>query len=140
VQLYHIKGGNVSGQDLVNIGHLENLTKGKNTMAKEKQSPQRTTATEALGRTPFYPELEKRHLTNLLDTQFLLEDVRYISNWTSRFGNHPLVLLKGSIDQQQFTTICSGQVVVSKCQELAERSLLPCFATIVYNDTYYDII
>lgn len=109
-----------------------------------KKGDKKTTVTDALGREPFYPGLDKVNTADVLNTEFLLEDARYIPSWTSEFGDHPLVLMKGKRtgedgQEQEFTTISSGEVVVKKVKELIEKRLFPLYATITFN-RYYDIV
>ena len=144
MQYFPTKGGLIAQEEVSNFKYLKRLMKGKTiNMEKEKKVK---TVNEALGREPFYPNELKIPIIDLIGKTFLIEDARYIHEWTnSQFGIHPLVLIKGVLQDKEnknvvFTTISSGKVIVKKIKQLLDKELLPTMGTLVKNKRYYDLV
>jgi len=98
-------------------------------------------ASEALGVAPFYPEMERRELANILGETFILKDGKIVEGYRSEFGESDFALmLFEDAKGDKFTTICSGEVVLKKLRKLMAEKLLPVYATVVKPEKYYDLL
>lgn len=96
---------------------------------------------EVLGIKPFYPDKPRADFRTLLDETVIIDDAMIIEDYESEYGTHDLALFLfhpvGSNDAM--TSACSGQVVVKKLRQLAERDLFPVTAVFHRNNRYYDM-
>lgn len=104
-------------------------------------------ASDILGDGQFFPDKPKVPFSECLGKEFVLIDAKIIKDFNGQFGKHDagLMLLEPTGDMEteavQFTTICSGLVVVERLQKLITNHALPCLVTPTYvNDTYYNLI
>lgn len=98
------------------------------------------TFSEALGVSPFYPELPRIELGEILGEDLVVLDAKVMKDFESeKYGNHDLALLRIQLKADEFTTACSGMVLCKKVQVALDRKLLPLKGKIV-KDKYYDIL
>lgn len=97
----------------------------------------------------FYPDTPKVAFSELINHQFLLLDAKILKDFNSQYGKHDaaLLLLAPADDPEQietdsqFTTICSGSVVVERVNQALSRKMLPLLCTPVFvDDKYYNLL
>ena len=95
-----------------------------------------------MGSVRFYPDMEKRDLSECLDEEYEMIDARIVRGFEGKFGlsDFALILFREPETDTKFTTICGGKVVVKKIQQALEQGLLPLYGMITSNKKYYDIV
>ena len=84
-----------------------------------------------------WPDLPRRELDDLIDTELVIEDFSYLNG---KFGKFAVLLVRMPGTAQQFTTACGGEVVCRKLDELKDGRHLPIRGTINFNEKYYDLV
>jgi len=103
--------------------------------AKEKS------VSDVIGSTQFYPDIPKMALTDIQEVTHRLIDATVIKDFESEYGVHDLALLlvEDLLTGEQYTTACSGMVVVKKIKQLVNLKAMPLLATISKKGRYWDI-
>lgn len=113
-------------------------------------------ASELLGDGKFYPDAPRVAFSELLNIPLILIDTKIIQGFKGQFGEHDAgLMLFERVDYDEtyasapedmkparnFTTICSGQVVVERLGKLYRMKMLPCLVTpVLVNDSYYNLL
>ena len=89
----------------------------------------------------FYPDLPKMPLTDIQEVTHRLIDVAIIEDFEGDYGPHDLALMlvEDLLTGEQYTTACSGMVVLKKLKKLIELNALPILATFAKTKRYWDI-
>jgi len=119
---------------------IENSTSAE-TAAGINKTIKGKTFTDVLDTEPFWPDLPKEQLPDLLNRTYKVFDARVIEDFETDFGTHDLALLAlEDLDSgEKFTTACSGIVVVKKIKKVLAGKMLPLIGTITKEERYYDI-
>ena len=83
-----------------------------------------------------WPDLPRRELEDLLDTEIIIEDFSFLQG---RYGQFAVMLLRMPGTAHQLTSACGGEVVCRKLEALKDGRHLPVLGTISYNEKYYDL-
>ena len=107
-----------------------------------KENEVKRTFRSEIGSVRFYPDMEKRDLSECLDEEYEMIDARIVRGFEGKFGksDFALILFRDPETDSRFTTICGGKVVVRKVQQALDEGLLPLYGTITANKRYYDIV
>jgi len=89
----------------------------------------------------FYPDLPKMPLTDIQEVTHRLLDVGIIEDFEGDYGPHDLALMlvEDLLTGEQYTTACSGMVVLKKLKKLIELKAIPILATFSKPGKYWDI-
>ena len=111
----------------------------KEDMAKKEQYK---TFSDHYAAVEFYPDHPKRDLENVLNNPYIVLDCHIVKGFKSQFGesDFALILMKELYNDDEFTVLCGGEVVVRKLSQAKSDGLLPLYGTIVKPAHYYDII
>ncbi len=104
---------------------------------KAAQRDPKQRVSDAIPSGNLWPDLPRRELEDILDTEFVLEDFNFLSG---KFGDFAVILARMPGSTQQFTTACGGEVVCRKLTKLQDGRHLPVLATINKLERYYDLI
>ena len=105
-----------------------------------KENEVKRTFKSEVGSARFYPEMEKRNLSECLNKEYEMIDARIVRGYKGKFGisDFALILFREAGSETGFTTLCGGKVVVKKIQQALDEGLLPLYGTIT-DKGYYDI-
>ena len=89
----------------------------------------------------FYEDRPRIDWKALIDTEIVLKDAKILVGFKSaKYGIHDCALmLVETMTGEEFTTISSGEVIVSKCRRLIESGGFPVIATVT-NAKYYNLV
>jgi len=107
-----------------------------------KEAAQEKSVSDVIPSAAFYPDLSKMELRDIQDVTHRLLDVTIREDFESDYGTHDLALLlvEDLLTGEQYTTACSGIVVLKKLKKLIELKALPILATFTMPGKYWDII
>ena len=95
---------------------------------------------EVFGDGEFYPDLPKVPFKECLDHDFVMFEAKILRDFNSEFGKHDCgLMLLAPVDNEdeKFTTICSGIVVLERLEKAIKERRLPMLCTPVYVDNNY---
>jgi len=118
---------------------VEAITNQVMTAIKTGQ-PQKSVS-DLVGGSQFYPDLKQIALSDIAEVTHSLLDAAVLEDIEGDYGTHDaaLLLLEDLITGEQYTTICSGMVVLKKVRKLIELKPWPILATITKRGRYWDI-
>ncbi len=102
--------------------------------------------TDVFGDGEFYPDLPKIDFKELLNRTLILEDAKILRDFNTEYGKHDAALMMFSNpenEEEKFTTICSGQVVLERIDRAIKNRAIPLYATPLEVDSgrnkYYNL-
>jgi len=105
---------------------------------KTKTKEPRTFRSE-LGGGEFYPDLPRINFKEIIDRQVLVMDCQLIQDFKGEYGVHDTLLLKIQLENTQYTTITSGEVLIKRVMKAKAEDMLPLLGTIT-TGKYYNIL
>ena len=92
---------------------------------------------------PFYPDAERKNLSDMVGETLLIKEAVILTDVQGQYGKSDLALM-GIADSPEAevtaTVASSGMVVLKKIRQLIDRRGMPCYAKVVKDEAYYDLI
>lgn len=96
----------------------------------KNQEPRRIADVLPEKKIEFHTDLPRMELSDVADEELVILDAIVIDNFHSQYGTQDFTLIHAKSGETEFTTICSGAVVVEKIRELLKKRAFPVLATI----------
>ena len=111
-------------------------------LLKAQGAAEEKSVTDIVGGGAFYPDLPKMSLLDIKEVTHRLLDASILVDVEGDYGTHDLALflVEDLLTGEQYTTACSGMVVLKKTRKLIELKSWPILCTFVKPGKYWDMI